>query len=130
MSLVNNISKHVLIKVLEYYESLGVLEMTRITLPGVQPNDPVLTNTFLYQNQENRAVIELLIFNDCFLRNMQKYRYIANIDDDEIFVPQNVSTWSEMIELIENKTPKVRILTKKKSSSFICKLEVIMYTLS
>ena len=130
MSLVNNISKHVLIKVLEYYESLGVLEMTRITLPGVQPNDPVLTNTFLYQNQENRAVIELLIFNDCFLRNMQKYRYIANIDDDEIFVPQNVSTWLEMIELIENKTPKVRILTKKKSSSFICKLEVIMYTLS
>ena len=114
-----------LIKVLEYYESLGVLEKTSITLPGVQPNDPVPTNTFLYQNQENRAVIELLIFNDCFLRNMQKYRYIANIDDDEIFVPQNVSTWLEMIELIENKTPKVRILTKKKSSSFICKLIII-----
>ena len=105
---------------LEYYESLGVLEMTSITLPGGQPNDPVLTNTFLYENQENRGVIELLIFNDCFLRNMQKYRYIANIDDDEIFVPQNVSTWLEMIELIENKTPKVRILTQN-SHYLICK---------
>ncbi len=99
-------------KVLKYYESLGVLEMTSITLPGSQPNDPVLTNTFLYQDQKNRGVIERLIFNDCFLRNMQKYRYIANIDDDEIFVPQNVSTWLEMMELIENKTPKVKILPK------------------
>ena len=81
--------------------------MTRITLAGTQPNDPVLTNMFMFQRKMHKNTNnhlsgnERLSVNDCFLRNMQKYKYIANIDNDEVIVPQNVSTWSEMLKLVK-----------------------------
>ena len=85
-----------------------------ITLAGTQPNDPVLTNMFMYQSpnpHKNLWGNERLSVNDCFLRNMQKYKYIANIDNDEVIMPRTVSTWSKMIELIKEKTKnKVTIL--------------------
>ena len=61
--------------------------MTMITLAGTQPNDPVLTNMFMYQSPNPHKHLwgnERLSVNDCFLRNMQKYKYIANIDNDEV----------------------------------------------
>ena len=65
--------------------------MTRITLAGTQPNDPVLTNMFMYQ------------------KNLHKNKYIANIDNDEMIVPQYVSTWSEMMQQVKNRAKdKVR----------------------
>ena len=45
-----------------------------------------------------------LSVNDCFLRNMQKYKYIANFDIDEIIVPKDASTWSEMMKKIQEGT--------------------------
>ena len=85
-----------------------------ITLAGTQPNDPVLTNMFMYQSPNPHKHLwgnERLSVNDCFLRNMQKYKYIANIDNDEVIMPRTVSTWSKMIELIKEKTKnKVTIL--------------------
>ena len=81
--------------------------MTKITLAGTQPNDPVLTNMFMFQRKMHKNTYnhlsgnERLSVNDCFLRNMQKYKYIANIDNDEVIVPQNVSTWSEMLKLVK-----------------------------
>ena len=80
-----------------------MLEMTRITLAGDQPNDPVLTNIFINQSPKpQKRVHERLQINDCFLRNMQKYKYIACLDIDEMIVPENFSNWSEMMELVEN----------------------------
>ena len=93
--------------------------MTKITLAGTQPNDPVLTNMFIYQgpNQFSRhSANERLSVNDCFLRNMQKYKYIANIDNDEVIVPQFVSTWSEMMKEVEY---KYRALTDKVFSQIL-----------
>ena len=81
--------------------------MTKITLAGTQPNDPVLTNMFMYQSPNPHKHLwgnERLSVNDCFLRNMQKYKYIANIDNDEVIMPRTVTTWSKMIELIKEKT--------------------------
>ena len=81
--------------------------MTKITLAGTQPNDPVLTNMFMYQSPNPHKHLwgnERLSVNDCFLRNMQKYKYIANIDNDEVIMPRTVSTWSKMIELIKENT--------------------------
>ena len=80
--------------------------MTKITLAGTQPNDPVLTNMFMYQSRNPFNHLygnERLSVNDCFLRNMHKYKYIANIDNDEVIVPQFVSTWSEMMKKIKYK---------------------------
>ena len=83
--------------------------MKNITLAGNQPNDPVIQNKFIYQGPKPRKHgNERLQVNDCLLRNVQKYKYIACIDIDEIIVPQNESTWSEMMELVEK--DKVDIL--------------------
>ena len=94
----------------EYYESLGVLEVTPTTLPDTQPTDPVLVNMFLYEpsgrNEDQRMRTEQISVNDCFLKNMNIYRYIVNIDIDEVIVPTNKtgSTWLEMFEVLENIT--------------------------
>ena len=84
-----------------------MLEIRKTTLAGTQPNDPVLTNMFMYQSSNPYKHLygnERLSNNDCFLRNMQKYKYIAVFDDDEMILPQNVSTWTEMMHLVEKQT--------------------------
>ena len=83
--------------------------MRKITLSGSQPNNPVQINKFIYErkNLEQKRANERLSINDCFLRNMQKYKYIACIDIDEIIVPKNMSKLSEMMEQVEGKTNKV-----------------------
>ena len=85
--------------------------MEKITLAGTQPNDPILTNMFMYQSSNPHKHLwanERVSVNDCYLRNMQKYKYIANFDDDEMIVPRSVphgvSTWSKLIELVKKKT--------------------------
>ena len=93
----------------DYYESLGVLEVTLTSLPDTQPNDPVLTNMLMYQARDPHVQIwrdETISVNDCFLKNMNKYRYIVNIDNDEVIVPDNNTgaTWVEMMEVVENIT--------------------------
>ena len=83
--------------------------MRKTTLAGTQPNDPILTNMFMYQSSNPHKHLwanERVSVNDCFLRNMQKYKYIANIDNDEVIVPQDVSTWSKMMKLVRKKTRK------------------------
>ena len=95
----------------DYYESLGVLEVTKTTLPDTQPNDPVLTNMFMYQTGNLHAQLwrnEPISVNDCFLKNMNIFRYIVNIDNDEVIVPTNETgpTWVEMMEVLENVTEK------------------------
>ena len=95
----------------DYYESLGVLEVTLTTLPDNQPNDPVLTNMLMYQAGDPHVQLwrnEPISVNDCFLKNMNMYRYIVNIDTDEVIVPTNKtgSTWVQMMEVLENVTHK------------------------
>ena len=65
----------------------------------------------LHQSQSTAAKFrnERLAVNDCFLRNMQKYKYIANLDIDEIIVPQNFSTWSEMMETVSKKVKNKKV---------------------
>ena len=93
----------------DYYESLGVLEVTLTSLPDTQPNDPVLTNMLMYQARDPHVQLwrnEPISVNDCFLKNMNMYRYIVNIDNDEVIVPDNKTgaTWVEMMEVVENIT--------------------------
>ena len=41
-------------------------------------------------------------FNDCFYRNMYKYKYIALLDMDEAIVPLgNLTSWSELMQIVE-----------------------------
>ena len=99
-----------------------MLETRKITLAGSQPNDPVLTNMYLLRENplakngrfDHNLGIDRLSVNDCFLRNMQKYKYIANIDTDEIIIPRNMTNWLEMMKYVENLShKKVYIQTKQ-----------------
>ena len=40
---------------------------------------------------------------------MQKYKYIANLDVDEIIVPKNMSTWSEMMKALLKQTKNIEV---------------------
>ena len=111
----------------DYYESLGVLEVSLTTLPATQPNDPVLTNIFMKEHsgptndffvQQWRT--EQVPVNDCFLKNMNMYSYIVNIDTDEVIVPTKKTgpTWVQMMKALEDVTDK-EVNSKSCHSSFI-----------
>ena len=60
-----------------------------------------MTQHYFSQGPQHLWGNQRLSVNDCFLRNMHKYKYIANIDDDEIILPQNATSWQEMMEVVE-----------------------------
>ena len=62
-----------------------------------------------FKNQEAKHRNERLSVNDCFLRNMHKYEYIANLDVDEVILPRDVSTWSEMMKIIKKQTQNKKV---------------------
>ena len=105
-----------------------MLETRKITLAGSQPNDPILTNMFIFrENPFNKNgvfahvhAIDRLSVNDCFLRNMQKYKYIANIDIDEVIIPQKMTHWLEMMEYVEKLShKKVNIIQTKQLTNLL-----------
>ena len=73
------------------------MEFSEITLPGSLPNDPVLTNLWMFDpddpynnnNDPHNQVWrnEEISVNDCFMKNFNKYKYIINKDMDEMIVP-------------------------------------------
>jgi hypothetical protein len=94
-------------KVLNYYKSTGFLSLTPHSLAGHQPNLPMLQHWYLDKRRDNKRQNEVITYNDCFYRNMYKYEYIALLDVDEVIIPNNVSSWGEMInEIKKNKTTK------------------------
>ena len=91
-----------------------------MTLPGSLPNDPVLTNLWMFDpddpynnnNDPHNQVWrnEEISVNDCFLKNSNKYKYIINKDMDEMIVPLKESSYNEMMKMLEEITQnKVRI---------------------
>ena len=47
---------------------------------------------------------EALPVNDCFFRNMDEYKYIVNIDNDEMILSLNHTNWVNMMEDLEKET--------------------------
>ena len=84
-------------KVLRYYSKTGKVDLTQLTLPGEQPNVPGLRHMYLKSKTVNKRQNEIIPYNDCLYRNLYSYDYIALLDTDEVILPKNVSTWSELI---------------------------------
>ena len=59
-------------QVLEHYSSLGLVDVTPISLPGYQPNLPVLQHMYLKSKRNNKRQNELIPYNDCLYRNMYR----------------------------------------------------------
>ena len=101
-----------IMKVFDYYKSLGVLEVTMTTLPDSQPNHPVLTNLWMYEHNDPDLQLwrdEAYSVNDCLLRNINKFQYIANFDPDEMIIPEKYKDWHEMLEGFENDTEDIKV---------------------
>ena len=59
-------------QVLDYYSKKGLVDVTPISLPGYQPNLPVLQHMYLKSKLNNKRQNELIPYNDCLYRNMYR----------------------------------------------------------
>ncbi|XP_046963761.1 uncharacterized protein LOC124532751 isoform X1 [Vanessa cardui] len=87
-------------KVLNYYNELGVTEVTPITLPGGQPNLPGLQHMYLKKKTTHKRQMELIPYNDCLYRHMYQYRWLALLDIDEVIVPLEDGDWSSLMKRV------------------------------
>ncbi|ENN71839.1 hypothetical protein YQE_11458, partial [Dendroctonus ponderosae] len=103
-------------KILDHYEKEGKVQVTPITLAGVLPNAPALQHYFLSKKTNHKRQNELIPYNDCFYKNMYKYKYIALLDIDEVIMPIEGTTWKD---LMENKVlPKALKSNKEERASY------------
>merc|ERR1711936_1020308 len=83
-----------------YYSKKGLVDVTPLSLPGYQPNLPVLQHMYLKSKLNNKRQNELIPYNDCLYRNMYRYEYIALLDIDEVILPLRHTSWAEMMEAV------------------------------
>ena len=67
-------------KVLDYYSAQGLVDVTPISLPGYQPNLPILQHMYLKSKLNNKRQNELIPYNDCLYRNIYRYIKLNSID--------------------------------------------------
>lgn len=89
-------------KVLQHYQQDGIVELTKITLPGNQPNLPGFRHLYLKNKLTNKRQNELIPYNDCLYRNLYRFEYIALLDIDEIIMPLGgQANWSELMAEVQ-----------------------------
>ncbi|XP_046915320.2 uncharacterized protein LOC124495918 [Dermatophagoides farinae] len=88
-------------KVLNYYQNEGAVELTKISLPGHQPNLPGFRHLYLKNKLTNKRQNELIPYNDCLYRNLYSYNYVALLDIDEVIMPLKHSNWSDMMAEVQ-----------------------------
>jgi len=99
-------------KVLEYYQEQGKVDLTPVSLPGFQPNMPVLQHMYLKSKLNNKRQNELIPYNDCLYRNMYRYEYIALLDIDEVIMPIRHNNWADMMEEVVTNSLKIKNETR------------------
>lgn len=99
-------------KVLRYYEKLGRVESTPLTLPGGQPNVPGFQHMYLVRKVNHKRQNELIPYNDCLYKNLYTYKYIALLDVDEVIMPVNMMSWKELMDVVEVKALEIRNETR------------------
>ena len=90
-------------RVLNYYAKKGVVDLTKISLPGNQPNEKFQLDEYLKKDVEAKRVNLNIHLNDCFYRNIHRYKFIAIIDSDEVIVPREKGhTWIDLMKTLSN----------------------------
>ncbi|CAL4158887.1 unnamed protein product, partial [Meganyctiphanes norvegica] len=93
-------------KVLQYYINEGFVELMPLSLPAGQPNTPHEMHKYLTENIQLKRAHEKLPYNDCFYKTMNKYKYVANLDMDEIIIPRKYETYEELFGKLNRKPKK------------------------
>lgn len=99
-------------KVLNYYQRLGKVHVTPLTLPGGQPNVPSFQHMYLTKKTNHKRQNELIPYNDCLYKHMYEYEYIALLDVDEVIMPVKDATWQDLMKRVLPKAFKIRNETR------------------
>lgn len=99
-------------KVLQYYQRLGRIHVTPLTLPGGQPNVPAFQHMYLTKKTNHKRQNELIPYNDCLYKHMYEYEYIALLDVDEVIMPVQDMTWHDLMSRVMPKALKLRNETR------------------
>lgn len=102
-------------KVLNYYKALGKVEVSKLSLPGNQPNAYGLLHMYLKAKITHKRQNELIPYNDCLYKNMNMYKFIVLLDTDEFIMPRSFRTWHGLLKKI---APEVMLEQKHYIASF------------
>lgn len=91
-------------KVLNHYQEDGIVELTKITLPGSQPNLAGFRHLYLKNKLTHKRQNELIPYNDCLYRNLYSYDYLALLDIDEVIMPLQHANWSELMKEVQHRS--------------------------
>lgn len=87
--------------VVNHYVKNGFVTLTKLSLPGDQPNEPNQRHRYLKSHVENQMHNEMLPHNDCLYRNKDLFRYLVILDLDEIIFPVKHFNWSQLLSRLE-----------------------------
>ena len=90
-------------KVLHYYVEKGIVDLTKVTLPGNQPNQRIKQHKYLKDKLNVQRANSIAHLNDCLYRNIHRYKFLAYIDIDEVIVPRNPGhTWIDLLQILSD----------------------------
>lgn len=99
-------------KVLSHYQQEGIVELTKITLPGDQPNLVGFRHMYLKNKLTHKRQNELIPYNDCLYRNLYSYDYLALLDIDEVIMPLVHSNWSSLMAQVQRESLQSKNYTR------------------
>ncbi|CAL8071187.1 unnamed protein product [Orchesella dallaii] len=105
-------------KVLDYYEDKGIIHVTQTSLPGELPNHPQLRHLYIRGKKSDKRLTELIPYNDCILRNMYDYKYVAVLDTDEIIMPTEERNWTDLIKIVNTEDIGLQKIQKEPISTY------------
>ncbi|KAK7070016.1 hypothetical protein SK128_027944, partial [Halocaridina rubra] len=85
-------------KLYAYYEEKGMLGFTKQYYPEPAYNEPSLKRVYKrYEAMDSRGH-DPIMCTDCLLRQMHKYRFIAHLDFDEIFMILKQDSFTDWLD--------------------------------
>jgi len=94
-----------MLKVLDYYTSKGLLDVSHVTIPGNEKfNEPEVQYQYLMEHSNRNFLNHFgwVHLQDCLYRNLYLYDYVMVTDYDEIFVSKKQLNFEKMIQEIVN----------------------------
>lgn len=105
-------------KIFQHYESQGKVDLRALTLPGDQPIENDLLDIYLKKKVVNKRQNEIIPYNDCLYRNMNRYKFIVLLDTDEIIMPRTTQNWESLMKII---APAVMSESGHPKSSYVAR---------
>ena len=103
-------------RALKYYAEDGFVDLTRLQLPGSQPNSGLLRHLYFKHKVTNKRQNELIPYNDCLYRNIDRFDHVALLDIDEVVVPLLHDSYAGLIRSVN----RSRVLSGSSPKSSLC----------